>query len=181
MPSPVNCCHQLSVWRVVHHQVRVAQLAGGTEVQHRIADPAVVDDRRIAERAEGHRDRDAPDRVVDDLVPDQNLERVGAVVIADEEADHGLGIGQILDLGGGGEERIVDRGNAVLGRTAGDDLVEGDRGLGEVRLPPFRRPVRRRLARRRRVERKRRDERQNRQRENDAPHRPILGPVTPSQ
>ena len=146
---------------VVHHEVGVAELAGGAEIQHRVAHPPVVDHGRVAEWAEGDRDRHTPHRVVDDLVPDQDLQWIGAVLAAEEHADHGLGIGEIVDLGSGREDRIVDRGNAVLGRPAGHDLVERDRRLRKIRRPPLRHPVRRRLARHRGVERKRYDERES--------------------
>ena len=103
---------------VVHHEVGVAQLAGGAEIQHRVAHPPVVDNGRVAERAEGNGDGNAARRVVDDLVPHQDLQRIGAVFAAQEHADHGLRVGEMVDLGSGREDRIVDRGNAVLGRPA---------------------------------------------------------------
>ena len=80
---------------------------------------AVEHHRGVAQRAEGHRDGHAADHVVDDLVPGQDAQRIGADVVADREADDRLAVRQV-DLGDGLELRLVDRRNAVLARAAGE-------------------------------------------------------------
>jgi hypothetical protein len=61
---------------VVHHEVVVAQVAGGPERQRAGADAALECHGAVAQRAVGDRDRPARDRVVDDLVPDQDLQLI---------------------------------------------------------------------------------------------------------
>ena len=128
---------------VVHHQVRVPELAGGAEIEHPVADPPVEDDGGVAQGTEGDRDRHAAYGVVGDLVPHQDLQRIGPRVAVDDHADHRLGGREVIDLGDRLEGRVVDRRNAVLGRAARHDLAEVDRGAGEIRLRPLPFPGRR--------------------------------------
>ena len=58
------------------------------------------------------------------------------MLAAEQHADHRLGIGQMVDLGGAHEDRVVDGGDAVLGRAAGHDLVELDRKPLEKSVSP---------------------------------------------
>src|SRR5262249_26494310 len=73
---------------VVHQQVAVAQPPGGAEIQHPPVDRSLKSNRCIAERAEGDSDRYSSDRIIDDLVPDENLDGVGAYIVAHLEEDH---------------------------------------------------------------------------------------------
>jgi hypothetical protein len=57
---------------VVHHQVAVAQLAGRAEVEQGAIERALEDERRVAERTEGHHHRDTAKGIVHDLVPGQD-------------------------------------------------------------------------------------------------------------
>ena len=91
--------------------------------------------RGVAERAEGDDDRDAADPVVDDLVPDEDLDRVGANLAPDGELDDGLARpeeGHGVDRH---ERRVVDRRDPVLPRPARDELGERHGVLREVGPP----------------------------------------------
>ena len=63
---------------VVHDEVAEAQVAGCAEVVDHSAGCPVEYERGVAERAEGHHDRLAAERVVGDLMPDEDREGVGA-------------------------------------------------------------------------------------------------------
>jgi hypothetical protein len=121
---------------VIHDEIRIAQLAGGAEIEHLAVDPAVEHHGRIAERAKGHRHGNAADHVVDDFMPHHDLQGIGAYVVAHAESNDRLDIGQ-FDFVDGGEGGVVDGGNPVLGRPAREDIVEIDRGDGEVGLGPL--------------------------------------------
>ena len=107
---------------VVHDEIGVAQLAGRAEVERAPLDPAVERDRRVAERAEGDGDGEPAEFVVDDLVPDQDLQRVGARLAADRQLDHRLAR---LD-----KRRREDRGKAgrIERRIARQVRVFAERG-----------------------------------------------------
>ena len=126
---------------VVHHEIGIAQLARGAELQRHAVDAPVEDNGGVAERAIGHGHRDAADAVVDDLVPGQNAEGIGLGFAVNLEPDHRLPRAQISDRRDGLEFRIVDRRDAVLGRAAAHDLAKVHRGLREVGLGPFVLPV----------------------------------------
>ncbi len=73
---------------VVHHQVAHPQPAGGAEVQRPAVDHARERQGRIAQRAERHHHRLTGHDIVDDLVPDQDFQRIGARLGADLDGDH---------------------------------------------------------------------------------------------
>ena len=89
--SPRNCCHQLSVWRsyITRSEFRSLPVVpkSSTAVQ-----PPVEHHRGIAQRAEGHRHRHPAHGVVDDLVPHQDSQGIGADVAVDCDGDHRLAI-----------------------------------------------------------------------------------------
>ena len=63
-------------------------------------------------------DRDTADRVVDDLVPDEDLHRIGPHIAIDIEEHHRFIVEEVLvGLGHGNEERFIDRRDAI-GRRA---------------------------------------------------------------
>jgi hypothetical protein len=103
---------------VVHDEIGVAQLTGRTEIEDMRRDAPIEDDGRVAQRAVGDRHWRATHHIIDDLVPDQDPQRIGAGVPADLEADHGLVGGSLLVLTDGFEDRMVDRRNAVLRRAS---------------------------------------------------------------
>jgi hypothetical protein len=131
---------------VVHHEVRVSKLAGRSEIEGAAVQPAIENQRRVAERAVGHDDREAADGVVDDLVPDEDAHGIRASIAIDCERDDGLGgadrcaparrpsVNKLL------EPRQVDGRNSVLARTARPDLSEGDRVPREIGARPLRPP-----------------------------------------
>lgn len=85
------------------------------EVEEALADAPLERDRRMAQRTLRHGNGRAVDDVVDDLVPDEHTQRVGAGIVADPQGDDGLVLCQSLFLAQGDEPRRVDRGNAALG------------------------------------------------------------------
>ena len=116
---------------VVHDECRVVEPARSAEVEDAIAELAVVPDSRVAQRAVGDGDRLATDGVVDDLVPQQHLHRVGAGITVERERDHGfLGL-QEADVGGPLELRCVDGGDAVGWRPAGEDIEGRHQRFGQ--------------------------------------------------
>lgn len=119
---------------VVHHQRRVVELARGPEVEHPVAQPAVVGDRRVAQRAVRHGDRDAVERVVHDLVPDQHLHRIGAGFVTNGQRENGLVVVDEVDVIRGEELWFVDRRDAVGRRATGPDRRQIDQRVGEVRI-----------------------------------------------
>ena len=62
---------------VVHHEIAPVEAAGRAELVRGPVEALVEDDAGVAERAERGGDGDATARVVDDLVPDEDLERIG--------------------------------------------------------------------------------------------------------
>ena len=122
---------------VVHHQIAVAQPAGGAEIEHLIAHSPIEGDRGVAERTVRDRHGEAADLVVDDLVPDQDLPRITADRAVVLEHDDGLAIlHPAVGLAHGDEAGMVNGGNTVLRRSTRNYLVQGDRVLREISLPP---------------------------------------------
>jgi hypothetical protein len=100
---------------------------------------AIEDERRVAERAVGDRDRPAAERVVDDLVPHQDLERVGAGLATELDGQHRLAVGEpLLGVGLRGGLGLVDRGDAVTRRAARLELRQRHAVLREICLPAAR-------------------------------------------
>ena len=123
---------------VVHHEVAEAEVAGRPEVVQRAVHGALEDERRVAQRAEGHDDRHATQRVIGDLVPDQDGQRIGPrLAVDDQRDDRRIGRQPRLGVRDGFELRVVDRRDAVLGRTATGEFAEVDRGDREVGRPAF--------------------------------------------
>ena len=120
---------------VVHDEVGVAQVPGRSEVERPRADPSIEDERGVAERTERDSDRDAGDAVVDDLVPDQDLDRIGSHAITNGELDYRLARLQKADAGDTQEAGVIDRGNPVLARPARLELGKRDDVAARVRLP----------------------------------------------
>ena len=68
----------------------------------------VEGDPGIAQRAEGHSHRHAIDLVVDDLVPRQVADRIGARFAAVQfQRDHRLGSGDAIFVAGANELRVA--------------------------------------------------------------------------
>ena len=129
---------------VPHDQIAVAQVAGRAEVVHGAIrlQAAVEGDGGVAERAERHEPRPTAEHVVDNLVPDHDLQGIGPrhtgpIGLVLGQGDHRLGRIQpavrISDRDGAG---IVDGGNPVARGATGQDLVQRHAGAGEVRRPP---------------------------------------------
>ena len=118
---------------VVHDQVAVIEAPGRAEVQHLVVEPTVEGDGGVAERAEGDRHRQIAELVVDDLVPGQDLDGIGAhPPVGLDHGDRLQGLQPGIGVGDRHVLRVVDRGDAVLGRTAGQDLRIGHRVPAEV-------------------------------------------------
>ena len=129
---------------VIHDHVEAAQAARIAEFQDLAIEAAVENHAGIAQRTVADKYWDTTDGVVDDLVPEQDAQRVGAEIAVDTDAENRL---QRTDVGLGDrdEERIIDRRDRIACGAIGIDLVEGDRmqlevGLREL-LAPLRRPL----------------------------------------
>ncbi len=128
---------------VEHDQRRLIHRPRRAELEHSLLDSALVSiiaidldtavesDRRIAQRAVGDRDRSTVDDVVDDLMPDQDLDGVDPHRSAEIEDDHRFGVGEEVDVGRRGETRIVNGGDAIRRRSPLHDLEPIDEDLGE--------------------------------------------------
>jgi hypothetical protein len=112
---------------VEHDEGGSVEQARHAEAARLAVDPPVEDQRRGAERAVRHGDRDAADDVVRHLVPLEHGEGIGAVLAAERDAHDGLLVlpGRVggRDVGG-----VVERGHAVTPRPALADLVDRDVG-----------------------------------------------------
>ena len=75
---------------------------------------ALEGDAGVAQRAVGHRDRDAVDGVVDDLVPGHHPQRVGARLAVDGQREHGVVVFEPGDLG-----RRIESGSSIAGMPSG--------------------------------------------------------------
>src|SRR5260370_18953110 len=73
---------------VLRHEVALVYLARHPEGQSLAADRAVVDAGVLDQRAEGYGKRRSRDRIVDHLMPIENLDRVGTRASLKGEADH---------------------------------------------------------------------------------------------
>ncbi len=102
---------------VVHDQRRLVQLAGRAEVEQPIAELPLERQRRVAQRTVGHRHRHTAHLVVDDLVPDQDLDGVGLRLPVDLHDDHALVVAEEVDLVDRQEDRSIDRWDPIRGQA----------------------------------------------------------------
>ena len=126
---------------VAHHEVRVAQPPGRAEVENLPSGAAVEHDCGVAQRAERDRNRHRPKRVVRDLVPDEDLDRVGAHLAGDVHGDHGFTRFEVPHIAHVLELRVVQRGDPVLWRPTRRDLVEADCASRKVGPGPLCREI----------------------------------------
>ena len=96
------------------------------------SDLALEDHGRPAQRAIRHCDGLALDRVVDDLVPDQNPQRIGARRVSSHESNDDIIISQVARLPRRDELGPVDRRDPVACRPAAMNLLPIDRRLREI-------------------------------------------------
>jgi hypothetical protein len=117
---------------VVHDQRRVVEHPRRAELEHPVAEPAVVGDRRVAQRAVRDRRRDACEGVVDDLVPDQHLHRIRPGLAGDREGENRLVVGQEPHLVGAQELGLVDRRDPVRGGPPDTSAAGSILGSGKL-------------------------------------------------
>ncbi|MPY93721.1 MAG: ATP-binding cassette domain-containing protein [Acidimicrobiia bacterium] len=133
-PLPGEVPPQRAGLAVVHDQRAVPQRPGYAEVEHPAVVAAIVGERRVAQRAVGDGNRDAVDRVVDDLVPGEDLHRVRTGVAVDLQHEHGLAVPEEDHVLDGVEAGLVDGGDAVGGRAAGPQIARHDGRGAEARV-----------------------------------------------
>ncbi len=75
---------------VVHDQVAKAQPSSRTKSRHLIVYAPLKGDGRVTQWAERHCDGNVSQRVVHDLVPHQDLDRIGSRLVADLDQDDRL-------------------------------------------------------------------------------------------
>lgn len=132
---------------VVHHQIGVSQLSRRAEIENAILNRALENERAIAERAIGNGYGHTPDNIIHDLVPDQNAQRVGARIVADDERDDRFRVAETGRPSGCSaavqplEARRVNRRNPVLGRAARLNLLQRDNMLREICARPLGSPT----------------------------------------
>ncbi|CAI8358310.1 MAG: Uncharacterised protein [SAR116 cluster bacterium MED-G04] len=119
---------------VIHHQIGFPQIAGGTEIQHLAIKATIKNQRGVAERAIGDRNRYPAQLIIDDFMPDQVAQWPGPGLTIDAEADHRFLRRQVTRPVGGNDHRVIDGGDAVLARAAADNLIKPDRAAIEISL-----------------------------------------------
>ncbi len=73
---------------IIHEKVRTVELTRNAELRVFSLHFALVHDGAATERSVGDEQMFAFKRLVDDLMPDENLERIGAILAIDLNADH---------------------------------------------------------------------------------------------
>ena len=98
--------------------------------------PAIKDDAGIAKRTEGHRDRLPVHFVVDNFMPDQNIERVGsgsfALSIENDRRLFAELFGCFIDRLKGW---IINRRDTIFRGTAGQNFFPFHTTFGEIGAP----------------------------------------------
>jgi hypothetical protein len=118
---------------VVHHHVEVPDAPRVPEAEDRAVEAPVVDHARIAQRAIAHQHRHPADRVVDDLVPQQHAQRIGARIAVDHERQDRLERPHRRDRVRRLEDGRVDRGDGVAKVAIVVNLGERHARIREVR------------------------------------------------
>lgn len=126
---------------VIHNEVGIAQFSRGAEVQKLTVEPAVIDDGRVAQGTKRDADRHTANRIVDNLVPNQDAQRVGLRLTIDDQPNNRRCVHKFLFRGDLDEFVVVDRWNPVFRRTARKELIKRDDMLGEIRSRPFKFPI----------------------------------------
>lgn len=88
--------------------------SGNAKAQRMFPYIAVVHDAADGERSPRDGDRPASNLVIDDLVPLQDADRIGARFFTDHYADNLLFRSQVVDLAGRNDFRMIDGGDGVL-------------------------------------------------------------------
>src|SRR5712691_6307294 len=115
---------------VVHHEIRVSELARRAEIENPVLHRAFENARGVAKRAIGDGHGRASDTIVHDLMPDQDAQGIRPRVAAYGERNDRL---CIADAGGPSahnavveplKARPVDRWNTILARAARFNLLQ---------------------------------------------------------
>jgi hypothetical protein len=110
---------------VIHHEVALVEFARGAEIEHRAGDSPLEDDARVAERAKRDGDGKAAHDVIDDLVPHEDLQRIGTRIVLDLQGQHRFLSGEPRRRHGwGNERRLVDGRDTVGWGAARDEFME---------------------------------------------------------
>jgi len=75
---------------IEHDQIGVPQHPGYSEFEFVVSNPAIKHQRAVAQRTESDRNRDVCDAIVDDFVPNQDLEWIRSGLLFYRKRDHGL-------------------------------------------------------------------------------------------
>ena len=110
----------------------MADAPGIAEIQDAPAEAPVEHHAGIAQGAIGHQHRNAADGFVDDLVPQEDAQGIGAGIAIDDDTDHRLHRTQIFIIGCLDIFGISDRRYLIAARPVGDDLRKRDRGFLEI-------------------------------------------------
>ena len=102
---------------VEHHEVRSKQQAGDTEIPGTAVDPRIEGDPRTREGTIGHQDRLAAQGVIHDLMPPEDVERIGAGLVVDDEPQDAISLPEESGTRGGNDLGIRESGNGVPGES----------------------------------------------------------------
>src|SRR5258708_24151384 len=120
---------------IIHDQIAKAQPPSGAKVQHTSIDGALIRNGCVAQRTESHSDRYTPDGIIDDFVPDEDLDGIGPCVVSGLEQDHRfVWLEPGVCSADADEPGSVESGNPILGRSARKDLTVGYAVFAEVGL-----------------------------------------------
>ena len=125
------------MFAVIHQDVTLIEHAGDTERAGFPANLAVEDHSGAAERAVGDEDGLAGDGFVNDFVPDENAERIGAGGFAMAEAKDQVVIAHEIGFPRGDILRVIDAGNPVAWWPTLFDILDRDEELGELEAIAF--------------------------------------------
>ena len=110
------------------------QDAGHAEVECTVAESPVEGDGGVAQRAIRDRDRYVVETVVDDLMPNEDGQRISTDLALDvDHVDLLLVIQPLVAAGNVLEHRDVDGGNPILTRSAGENLTQRYRTFSKNR------------------------------------------------
>src|SRR5262249_55774138 len=121
---------------VIHDQVGLAKVARRAEVQYATGCAPVERDGRVAEWAEGDRDRHTPDSVIDYLVPDRDQHWISTALGPNRQRHQGLGwFERGAGFGGAQKLGVVGRWDAAVAWPATADFAQGHAVFVEIGLP----------------------------------------------
>ncbi len=112
---------------VEHEDIAVVEQSGNPEIEKLIPDLTLKNGRAGTKRAIDYHDRLTANRIVNDLVPDQNPEGIRPSLTAVVESQNNIIVFQIADCRYGRKPGGINRRNPVRGWSPAVNLVHRNR------------------------------------------------------